>query len=679
MPPVIRVWPFRSQDPIPNPLPIDMDELEHCFSPVWIQDQKHSPLGTMQVVNAARALCETYPSADLLQEIAGDTSQRKRAQDEERYPIAGRHHLVDLVMAEDATALVDTRRREGWPVDGWPWAEVLRLLFAERFPDVWKGEEQPHFALHLWIPPESAVGILQQWASQLTTFTGGKSANFAARGTLVATNAAVEFLYSLLEQGYMEEASFFMDRIIAPREEELFALGGAEDPAWMEQIRALNNRLERARENVNVWFGDRPRAVYVAIDGGGTRTTIAWKQPFQPAARVPVGVPLTGATSRAELALRVQQIAAEVAQRTSTVPGRDAHGTVVAIGAAAGSPGELQRIKPLFKQAFEHHIPNTDLLILNDGDMMLTAERLAVEQLQAETAYPVMVLIVGTGSVMAAQRVDGTYLRLDGEEWIASDRCSATALAQRALQGALHHEQLQKRGVNHEVWETLGLHAPSTSGHNDQVQLNQELVEHYGFDSITETVNALAIQVEKAAIASAARVVSLLADEGNAAAQALVHEVAQQAARYVTAGRLWVTNDSQHPPILIVIGSLAGKCKSWQRSFVQSLGGEVPGYGTSDEPNDVFDDPAIAPVAAIGHKRSGWEAPGFRIIRPEADGATAALRVARLWANAESTVRDALGECVFVETHGGGRSPRQKTRRSGGTGGLRQRPAAQVG
>ena len=35
--PEIRLWPFRSLDPIPNPLPEDPDELKKCLAPVWVK------------------------------------------------------------------------------------------------------------------------------------------------------------------------------------------------------------------------------------------------------------------------------------------------------------------------------------------------------------------------------------------------------------------------------------------------------------------------------------------------------------------------------------------------------------------------------------------------------------------------------------------------------------------
>ena len=132
--PEIRLWPFRSLDSIPNPLPEDPDELNKCFAPVWVKSAKTGkpdpkPHGLMQLVVAARAMCNDYPGEGLLGEIA-DTEPRNKYQDERRYPVEARRHLVDITMAEAEccrlTELRENKARE--------WGGVLHLLFADRFP-----------------------------------------------------------------------------------------------------------------------------------------------------------------------------------------------------------------------------------------------------------------------------------------------------------------------------------------------------------------------------------------------------------------------------------------------------------------------------------------------------------------------------------------------------------------
>jgi len=81
--PEIRLWPFRSLDPIPNPLPDDPDELNKFLAPVWVKSTKPGkpdpkPHGLMQLVVAARAMCDDYPGDKLLGEIA-DTEPRPTA------------------------------------------------------------------------------------------------------------------------------------------------------------------------------------------------------------------------------------------------------------------------------------------------------------------------------------------------------------------------------------------------------------------------------------------------------------------------------------------------------------------------------------------------------------------------------------------------------------------------
>lgn len=628
--PEIRLWPFRSLDPIPNPLPDDLDELSKYLAPVWMKSAKEGrpdpqPRDMMQYVVAARALCDTYPGAELLGEIAG-TGPRNRHQDERRYPLDARRHLVDITMAEAELARltelqIDQVRQ---------WAGVLHLLYADRFPAVWRGEERPNLTLPLWAPAESVLGVLTEWRPEFDMHApaGG---DFAARATRVATTAAASFLECLIEDGDEDSASFFIERFVPPPEDDLRYIGA--DSCHI--IHSAVDRINRAQHTLAELYRGKPRrALYVAIDGGGTRSTVVIHPPLQPERRLEVGIPLTGAGSRADLAQQAGNIASEIARNISDLPDRDALHTVISVGAAAGSPSELQAIKPLFKRAFERHLRKFDLVVMNDADIVLTAERLGLEQRDPATACPVMCLIVGTGSVVVSQRVDGTYLRLDGEEWVASDRYAATELARRALQVALLQHQLDVACADGRMWDTLKLDPPGSPAHHDRQVLLEELVEHFGYTDIERTVSALALDFSKAVLASAATLIAELADTGNIAAQQLVAEVARNAADYVSAARCWVDAD-KNDPILVIIGSLAGKCRTWQRKFIEYLGGE----------------PDAAPDNASG--RVGWQVPGFQVVRSEVDAATMGLRVARRWAVTQEEAKEAIGQCSYVSTSGG--------------------------
>jgi N-acetylglucosamine kinase-like BadF-type ATPase len=628
--PEIRLWPFRGLDPIPNPLPDDVDELSKYLAPVWMKSASEGrpdpqPRDLVQHVVAARALCDTYPGREFLGEIA-DTGPRIKRQDERRYPLDGRRHLVDITMAEAElsrlTALQVDQARE--------WAGVLHLLYADRFPEVWSGEDRHDLTLPLWVPAESVLGVLNQWRPQFDRHAraGG---DFAARATRVATTAAAAFLNCLIEDGEEDSASFFVERFVLPREDDLRFIGAES----CEIIRSAVNRIHLAQRTLATFYRRKPRrAMYVAIDGGGTRSTAAIHPPLQPQRRLELGIPLSGDGSRADLAQQIGDIASEIARNISDLPGREALRTVICVGAAAASPGEQQAVKPLFKRAVERHLRNFDLLVMNDADMVLTAERLGLEQRDPETARPVICLIVGTGSVVVSQRVNGSYLRLDGEEWLASDRCSATELARRGLQVALMHHQLDAAGADIKMWETLKLDPPGSQAYQDRRALLEELVEHFGYLDMEGTVRALAQDFSKAVLASAAILIAELADTGNIAAQCLVAEVARNAASYVTAARCWVDTD-KNDPILVVIGSLAGKCRTWQQKFIGYLGGES----------------AAAPDTTSG--RVGWNVPGFEIVRPEVDAATMGLRVARRWAITQEEAIHAIGQCAYVSTGGG--------------------------
>lgn len=628
--PEIRLWPFRGLDPIPNPLPDDLDELSKYLAPVWMKSASEGkpdpqPRDLVQYVVAARALCDTYPGAELLGEIAG-TGPRNRHQDERRYPLAGRRHLVDVVMAEAEsarlTALQVDQARE--------WAALLHLLYAERFPEVWSGEDRPDLTLPLWVPAESVLGVLNQWRPEFDRHAraGG---DFAARATRVATTAAAAFLNCLIEDGDEDSASFFVERFVPPQEDDLRFIG-AESCAI---ISSAVSQIHMAQRTLARFYRGKPRrALYVAIDGGGTRSTAVIHAPLQPQRRLEVGIPLGGAGSRADLAQQIGGIASEIARNISDLPDREALRTVICVGAAAASPSERQAVKPVFKRAFERHLRNFDLLVMNDADIVLTAERLGLEQRDPKTARPVICLIVGTGSVVVSQRVDGTYLRLDGEEWVASDRCSATELARRGLQMTLLHHQLHAARADSKMWETLKLDPPGTPAYEDRRALLDELVEHFGYLDMERTVRALAQDYSKAVLASAAILIAELADTGNIAAQCLVAEVARNAADYVTSARCWVETD-ENDPILVVIGSLAGKCRTWQQKFIGYLGG-----GSDATPDNTSG-------------RVGWHVPGFEIVRPEVDAATMGLRVARRWAVTQQDAIQAIGQCAYVSTGGG--------------------------
>ncbi|HET6187470.1 MAG TPA: hypothetical protein VFE59_10765 [Trebonia sp.] len=627
--PEIRLWPFRSLDAIPNPLPDDPDELNKFLAPVWVKSTKSErpdpkPHGLMQLVVAARAMCDDYPGEELLGEIA-DTEPRNKYQDERRYPVESRRHLVDITMAEaECSRLTDLREHKARE-----WGGVLHLLYADRFPAVWSGEDLPNLNLPLWAPAESVLGVLNEWQPELDkrARAGG---NFAARATRVATAAAAAFLECLIEDGEAEAASFFIERFVPPSTEDLQFIGADSCP----KISSAVERIRRAQRTLTELYRGKPRrAMYVAIDGGGTRSTVVIHPPLQPQRRLSVGIPLTGSGSRADVAKRIDDIALEIARSTNDVPDRDALRTVIAVGAAI-APGALQPLKPLFKRAFENHLRQFELVVMNDADIVLTAERLGLEQRSPDTARPVICLIVGTGSIIVSQRVDGSYLHLDGEQWVASDRCSCTELARRALQVALIHRQLAEVDSNHKMWATLKLDPPGTPGHQDRQVMLEELVEHFGYDDIEQTVNALAFEFNKAALASAAILLAELADTGNLAAQELIGEIAHRAADYVNAARFWAEGD-ENDPILIVIGSLAGKCQTWQQKFIHYLGGKPDAMPDNDS------------------GRVGWSVPGFEVVRPEVDAATMALRVARRWGSTQEETREVIGNCNFVSTSGG--------------------------
>jgi N-acetylglucosamine kinase-like BadF-type ATPase len=628
--PEIRLWPFRSLDPIPNPLPDDLDELSKYLAPVWVKSTTAGkpdpkPHGLMQLVVAARALCDDYPGDKLLGEIA-DTEARNKHQDERRYPVEARRHLVDITLAEAECSRLTEQRHD----QAREWGGVLHLLYSERFPEVWSGEDRPNLNLPLWAPAESVLGVLGEWQPEFDKHAcaGG---NFALRATRVATTAAAAFLECLIEDGEEEAASFFIERFVPPPTEDLRFIGADS----CDEILSAVDRIRRAQRTLTELYRGKPRrAMYVAIDGGGTRSTVVVHPPLQPQRRLEVGIPLTGSGSRADLAGRIDDIAREIARSTTDLPDRDVLRTVIAVGAAAGSPGELQSLKPLFKRAFERHLRKFDLVVMNDADIVLTAERLGLEQRSPDTARPVICLIVGTGSVLVSQRVDGSYLRLDGEQWVASDRCSGTELARRGLQVALIHRQLAVADADYKMWDILKLDPPGSPSHQDRQALLDELVEHFGYADIEQTVNALALDFSKAALASAATLIAELADTGNLAAKELVGEVAHNAADYVTAARCWVEVDS-NDPILVVIGSLAGKCRTWQQKFIEYLGGEPDAMPDNDS------------------GRVGWNVPGFEVVRPEVDAATMDLRVARRWATTQEEAKEAIGQCTFVSTSGG--------------------------
>ena len=628
--PEIRLWPFRSLDPIPNPLPDDPDELNKFLAPVWVKSTNPGrpdpkPHGLMQLVVAAKAMCDDYPGEELLGEIA-DTEPRNKYQDERRYPVDSRRHLVDITMAEaECVRLTELREHKARE-----WGGVLHLLYAERFPAVWSGEDRPNLNLPLWAPAESVLGVLNEWRPEFDkrARAGG---NFAARATRVATTAAAAFLECLIEDGEAEAASFFIERFVPPPTEDLQFIGADSCP----QISSAIDRIRRAQRSLTDLYRGRPRrAMYVAIDGGGTRSTIVIHPPLQPQRRLTVGIPLTGSGSRADVAQRIDDLAREIARNTSDVPDRDAMRAVIAVGAAV-APGALQPLKPLFKRAFENHLRQFDLVVMNDADIVLTAERLGLEQRSVHTARPVICLIVGTGSIIVSQRVDGSYLHLDGEQWVASDRCSCTELARRGLQVVLVHRQLAELDSDDKMWATLKLDPPGTPGHQDRQVLLDELVEHFGYDDIEQAVNALAFEFSKAALASAATLIAELADSGNLAAQELIAEIARNAADYVTATRCWTSVD-ENDPILIVIGSLAGKCRTWQQKFIHYLGGKPDAMPDNDS------------------GRVGWSVPGFEVVRLEMDAATMALRVARRWVATQEEAKEAIGKCNFVSTSGGG-------------------------
>ena len=103
-------------------------------------------------------MCDDYPGEELLGEIA-DTEPRNKYQDERRYPVDSRRHLVDITMAEaECVRLTELREHKARE-----WGGVLQLLYAERFPSVWSGEDRPNLNLPLWAPAESVLGVLNEW------------------------------------------------------------------------------------------------------------------------------------------------------------------------------------------------------------------------------------------------------------------------------------------------------------------------------------------------------------------------------------------------------------------------------------------------------------------------------------------------------------------------------------
>src|SRR5262249_5986704 len=194
------------------------------LAPVWVKSNAPGkpdpkPHGLMQLVVAARAMCDDYPGDKLLGEIA-DTEPRNKYQDERRYPVDRRRHLVDIAMAEaECSRLTELREHKAHE-----WGGVLHLLYADRFPEVWRGEDRPNLNLPLWAPAESVLGVLFEWRAEFDK-RASAGGDFAARATRVATAAAAAFLECLIEDGEAESASFFIERFVLPPTEDLQFIG----------------------------------------------------------------------------------------------------------------------------------------------------------------------------------------------------------------------------------------------------------------------------------------------------------------------------------------------------------------------------------------------------------------------------------------------------------------------
>ena len=196
--PEIRLWPFRSLDPIPNPLPDDPDELKSARS-VWVsppsRESRPQAARLMQLVVAAQSHVHDYPGEELLGEIA-DTEPRNKYQ-------------TSAVIQSTRAAISSTSPWLKLSAFGSPSYGSKGARMGRSAPFAVRRALSRRFGAAKIDPTSTCPYGLPRKASSACSTSGGQSStnvpalggNFAVRATRVATIAAASFLECLIEDG----------------------------------------------------------------------------------------------------------------------------------------------------------------------------------------------------------------------------------------------------------------------------------------------------------------------------------------------------------------------------------------------------------------------------------------------------------------------------------------------
>ncbi|MFZ4585199.1 MAG: BadF/BadG/BcrA/BcrD ATPase family protein [Acidimicrobiia bacterium] len=244
----------------------------------------------------------------------------------------------------------------------------------------------------------------------------------------------------------------------------------------------------------------------VGVDAGGTRTTVALSCPAVADVEFTVPLPLATARGFAQMRADVDAVVSVIAERMMQLYWQPGTPVAMVIGAAGYSESTAGELLPMFRSALNvHRFAGTALLVNDIWTPILVSP-----------GGEGVATVAGTGSVVASRRlVNGSYqsARLDGEEWVISDRGSGFQVAKQALTIALAHQQRISCGL--------------VDRDDDLTALLHALCDHYGFDDLARLGRHFAdpqAGFSKTVIASGAKTVSQLAEGGNTAARSVLAE-----------------------------------------------------------------------------------------------------------------------------------------------------------
>jgi N-acetylmuramic acid 6-phosphate etherase len=324
--------------------------------------------------------------------------------------------------------------------------------------------------------------------------TNQKLTDRAQRIVAQLAGVTAEEARRLLQQcGGDTKTSIVSHRRSVPAEQaaRMLAAAGGQLRVALEQKEALAAAATDASEGA-----DRLSELVLSVDGGGTKT-VAWIAEEQAAA--PIGAGLAGASNPQAVGWRSAMDQVDLAVERAFGAAGLPRGPIRSVCLALAGAGRQQDRERVEQWARQRHLAD-HILVTHDAMPVLAA---------GTPNCTGIALISGTGSLAFGRDAVGTIARAGGWGHLMGDEGSGYAIARAALQAV----------------------ARSWDGRGPVTMLGGDLAKSLGVSQPAQLLAAIyERQTERDWLASLARVVSVTAEQGDAAARGILEGAAQDLA-----------------------------------------------------------------------------------------------------------------------------------------------------